>query len=100
MAAKLPLLVGIARRHRLEVGTRAEIAAGAGEHGDGCAFVGVERKKRVIQLPRGRAINGVAAMRAVDGNDGDRAVSFDEHGVGFAHGAPPCCSYGTNTRTR
>jgi hypothetical protein len=79
--------VGIARRHRLEVGARAKIAAGAGEHGDRCCFIGIERKEGVVQLPRGRAVNGVATMRAVDGNDGHGTIAFDEHGVGFGHGA-------------
>ena len=36
---------------------------------------------------RGGAIDGVAAMRAVDGNDGDRTIAFDEHGAvaGVSH---------------
>jgi len=85
VAADLALLVGIARCLRLEVGARAEIAAGAGEHRDGSAVVGVERKKRVIQFSRGRAVDGVAAMRAVDRNDGNGTIAFDKHGVGFGH---------------
>src|SRR3954471_14763589 len=85
MAAELALLVGIARRHRLEVGARAEIAAAAGEHGNRRCLIGIERKEGVVQLPRGRAVDGVAAMRAVDGNDGDGTIVFDEHGIGFDH---------------
>jgi hypothetical protein len=71
VAAELALLVGIARRHRLEVGARAEIAAGAGEHRDRALSSASKRKERVVQFARGRAVDGVAAMRAVDGNDGE-----------------------------
>ena len=53
MPAKLALLVGIARRHRLEVGAGAESAAGAGEHRDRRAFVGVEGEECIEQFSRG-----------------------------------------------
>ena len=87
MAAELALLVGIARRHRLQVGAGAESAAGAGEHRDRRALVGIEGEECIEQFSRGQAIDGVAAMRAVDGDDGDGAVAFDEDGVGIGHGA-------------
>mgnify|MGYP003693778177 CR=1 FL=1 len=79
MAADLALLVGIARRHRLEVGARAEIAAGAGEDRDRRRLVGIERQERIVELARGGAVDGVAAMRTIDGNDGHRAIAFDQH---------------------
>jgi len=45
VTADFAFLVGIAGRHRLEVGAGAEIAAGAGEHRDRRLGVGVERQK-------------------------------------------------------
>jgi hypothetical protein len=92
VAADLALLLAVALGDRLQIRARAKIAAGAGEHRDGSDLVGVERKKRVIELARGGAIDRVSAMRTVDGDDGDRAIAFDQHGIGFGHGAPPPCS--------
>jgi hypothetical protein len=77
VTADLALLVGIAGGHRLEVGTGAEEAAGAGEHRDRGFRIGVEGDKRVVQFPRRGAVDGVAAMRAVDGNDGHRPIAFN-----------------------
>src|SRR5882757_9101798 len=97
MAADLALLVGIARCHRLEVGAGAEIAAGAGEHRDRGGFVGIERQECVVKLARGGAVDGVAAMRTVDGNDGHGAIAFDQHVVGLGHvRRPPFCFYGVS----
>ena len=78
-------LFGIARCHRLEVGAGAEIAAGAGEHRDRGLGIGIEGAKRVEQLARGRAIDGVAAMRTIDGDDGHGPIAFDKDGIGFGH---------------
>ena len=85
VAADLALLAGIACRHRLQIGAGAKISAGAGEHRDRRAVIGVEGEKRIEQFSRGQAIDGVAAMRAIDGDDGDGAVAFDEDGVGIGH---------------
>jgi len=94
VATDLALLVGIARRHRLEVGARAKITAGAGEHRDRGGVIGVEGKKRVVEFSRGRAVDGVATMWTVDGNDGDGSVTLHEHGFGFGHiRRPPICFY-------
>ena len=90
VAADLALLVGIARCHRLEVGARAEIAAGAGEHRDRRRCVGIEREKGIVEFARGRAVHGVPAMRSVDGNDGDGAVALDKDSISFRHGCAPC----------
>jgi hypothetical protein len=89
MAADLALFVGIARRHRLEVGAGTEIAAGAGEHRHRGFLVGIEGAKDIVQFSRGGAVDGVAAMRTVDGNDGHRSIAFDEHGIGLDHGFLP-----------
>jgi hypothetical protein len=86
VAAEFALLVRVASRYRLEIGAGTKIAAGAGEHGDGGFLIGVEGEEGVVQFARGRAVDGVAAMRAVDGDDGDGAVAFDEHGIGIGHG--------------
>ena len=93
VAADLALLVGIARRHRLEVGAGAEIAAGAGEHRDRRLGVGVEGQEGIEQFSRGGAVDGVAAMRPIDGDDGHRSVAFDEHCVGLGHAALPCALF-------
>jgi hypothetical protein len=85
VAADLALLVGIARGHRLEVGAGAEITAGAGEHRDRGPSVGIEGQERIEQLSRGCAVDGVTAMRAIDGDDGHRSIAFDKHGIGIGH---------------
>src|SRR5512138_2389523 len=99
MPAELALLVRITRRHRLEVGACAKIPAGAGEHRDGCRLVGIEGQEGIIKFARRRPVDGVAAMRAVDGNDGDGAIAFDEHGVLFGHGRRSLASLWRELRT-
>src|ERR1700756_4816641 len=88
MSADLALLVGIARGHRLEIGAGAEIAAGAGEDSNRGVLVGIEGEERVVELSRRGAIDGVAAMRTVDGHDGHGAIAFDQPTVGLRHVAP------------
>src|ERR1700682_4202689 len=85
MAADLALLVGIARRHRLEIGTGTETAAGPGTYRDRGLRIGIESQKRVEQFSRGGAIDGITALRAVDGDDGHRPIAFDKHGIGVGH---------------
>src|SRR6202011_4276631 len=85
MPADLALLVGIARRHRLEIGAGTEIAAGPGKYRDRGLRIGIESQKRVEQFARGGAIDGITAMRAVDGDDGHRSIAFDKHGIGVGH---------------
>jgi hypothetical protein len=85
VSAEFALLVGIARRHRLEIGTGAKIAAAAGEHRDRCGLVGVESEEGIVQLPRGRAIDRILAFGPVDRNDRHRAVMLHKDGIHLAH---------------
>src|SRR3984893_12694913 len=85
MAADLALLVGIARRHRLEIGAGTEIAAGPGKYRDRGLRIGIESQKRVEQFSRGGAIDGITALRAVDGDDGHPPLAFDKPGCGGRH---------------
>jgi hypothetical protein len=100
VAADLALLVRIAGRDSFQIRARAETAAGAGEHRDRCFLIGIEGEERVVELSRGRAIDGVAAMRPVDGDDGDGSIAFDQHGIGFRHGRLPACSHFVGDVTR
>src|SRR5258708_7623284 len=90
MTAYLAFLVGIACRHRLELGAGAEITARAGEHRHRRLGVGIEGQERIEQLSRRCAIDGVTAMRAVDGDDGHRSIAFDKNCIGIGHGCAPC----------
>ena len=67
----------------LQVRARAEMTAGAGEHGGPLLPVGVECPKRLGQRLGGGMIDGVAHLRAVDGDDDEVAVLLlpDGHGV-------------------
>src|SRR5271156_6250922 len=89
VTADLALLVRIAGCERLEIGSGAERAAGPGEHSDRSVLVGVEGEKGVVELACGGAVDGIAAMRTVDGDDGDGSIALDHHGIGFGHLTPP-----------
>ena len=65
---------------RLEVGAGAERAARRRTAPRRARLVGVERAERVGERPRGRAVDGVAGLRAVEDDGGDRAVALDADG--------------------
>ena len=92
----------IALGERLEVGTGAEVASGAGQHGDGQRLVGVEVDERLEQRCGGDRVDGVAAIRAIDGHDANRPVVVDAarrrsrqpaglSSERFSHGVQPDC---------
>jgi len=72
------------RGHGLEIGAGAERATGTGEDGDGQAVVVVEPAEGQRQLLGVLAVDGVAPLGPVDGDDDDRAVGLDADG----HGPP------------
>ena len=78
--------VAAAVADRLEVGARAERAAGAGEHRDVVRVVGVEVAERIGEERRGRAVDRVAHLGAVDRDDRDATLVFDVDGH---DGSPP-----------
>ena len=71
--------VAAAVADRLEIGAGAERAAGAGEHGDVLAVVVVELAEGGGQRRCGVPVDGVAHLRAVDGDDDHVAVVVDAH---------------------
>jgi hypothetical protein len=73
----------------LQIGAGAKIPAGAGENGDRSVPVGIEGAERVVQLSCRRAVDGVAAIGTIDGNDGDGSIALDQYGVGHVR-RPPC----------
>jgi hypothetical protein len=88
-----PVHAGAARLgHRLEVGTGAERAARAREHHHREVGVALEPLARVDQRVRGRAIDRVAGLGPIDGDDRDGTVGFEVH----AHASP--LSIGVSTR--
>lgn len=72
-------MIAARRGKGLEVEAGAEMAAGAGEDRDLRRLVALERVERFAQSGRGLGIDCVAALGAVDGDDGDRALGLDAH---------------------
>src|SRR6266511_2703408 len=70
---------------RLQVRPGAERAARAGQHGDRAVRVGVEGAEGAGQRGGGWPVDGVAALRPVDGHHRDRALALHQHGA-FRHG--------------
>jgi hypothetical protein len=70
------------------------MAATAGEYRDRSLGVSVKSQEGIEQLSRGGAVDGVAAMRAVDGDDGNRSVAFNQNCIGIGHGFPPVGTVG------
>ena len=68
--------------HRLEVGAGAERPLRPRQDGHGAVVVGVEGQEGLPQLVGADAVDGVAALGAVDGDHRDRAVVLDDQGVG------------------
>ena len=67
-------VVGLERRDRLEIGARAEgDVSGAGQDHHARVVVGLERSQRLAERLRGRPVDGVAALRAVDRHHGGAA---------------------------
>jgi hypothetical protein len=75
-------------RHGFEIGTGAEIAAGAPEHGDRCSIVALEVEEGVRQSGRCRAIDGIANLGPVENHRGDWAILLDANRL-RAHGCSP-----------
>src|SRR5207244_1487304 len=67
----------------LQIGAGAERASGAGEDRDVRGSIGVERAERIGQRDGGGAVDGVADLRALDGDDRDGVFALDANG---AHG--------------
>ncbi len=66
----------------LEVGAGAEHAGGTREDGDRAALVGVEGEEGLAELVGAHAVHRIAALRAVDGHHGHRAVVLHPEAVG------------------
>ena len=64
-------------------------AAGAGEHGNGCLGIGIESPERIEQFSRRGAIDRIAAMRTIDGDDGHRSIAFDKNCACVGHVCAP-----------
>src|SRR6185437_4113988 len=92
VATDLAPLLAVALGDGLQIRAGAERAARAGEHRNRGVRVGIEGEERIVQLARGRTVDGVATMRPVDGDDGDGAVALDQYGIWFGHDGPPSLS--------
>ena len=73
-----PLVVGVPGRHRLEVGTGAEVASRAGDDDDPDLGVRVELRPRVAHPDEHLAGEGVAGLGSVEGDGDDVPVALDE----------------------
>ena len=69
-------------RHGLQVGSGAELAIGAGQHGHAGFSVGVEIAQRLGQQSCRGAIDRIARRRAVQGDGPYLAKAFDDDGHG------------------
>src|SRR4030095_837480 len=69
----------------LEVEPGAEGAAPAGQDRNRTRRIGIEAAKSSGERLGGGAIDGIARRRALDRDDGDRAVRFKRDGRRFAH---------------
>ena len=76
--ARRPLVVGMPGRHRLEVGTGAEVASGAGDDDDADLGIRVELRPRVAHPDEHLAGQGVAGLGSVEGDGDDVPVALDE----------------------
>jgi hypothetical protein len=81
-----PLVVGVPGRHGLQVGPRAEVAAGAGDDRHADLGVLVDLDPGVVHPHEHLAGQRVAGLRAVEGDGGDVAVALEEQ-VGIGHGS-------------
>ena len=61
----------------LQVGTGAELPAGAGEHGHAQGRIGLEGLEGGAQRQRGRAVYRIATVRALQGDREHRRVPLD-----------------------
>ena len=66
-----------ARGQRFEIEAGTEIAACAGQDGDGKSFLSVETCERFFQRSRGVRVDGVAHLRPVDGDGEHRAIDLN-----------------------
>src|SRR5207248_9848481 len=86
--------------YRLPIGAGAERAAGAREHPARSVVVGVKGAEGIVQLSRGGGVDGIPAMRPIDGNDGEGSIAFDKNRIGIGHVRAPSLFVGRHCEER